>query len=84
MFNRDDIVNTFARNVVQSNAKKDVFLTAVEKVNRTEDIDSIFNQTIRDYYSKLTGKVTKLDSMIDTVLSKHEKEFMAAFKVHMH
>jgi hypothetical protein len=84
MFSRDNLAEALAKNVAQKKRPEATFLTSVSQPNRGDDSEAVFTASIREYYEKLTGKVIKLDTMIDTVLSKHEKEFMAAFKVHMH
>lgn len=61
-------------------AKSKVFLTELEKQRLANKEPG---ETYRDYYDKLTAKVSVLDSKIKDSLKKHEKDFLSAFKTHM-
>jgi len=60
-----------------ADAKGKVFLTEIEKQRKEA------GETYRDYYDKLTAKVSVLDTRIKDSLKKHEKDFLSAFKTHM-
>lgn len=63
-----------------ADAKGKVFLTELEK-QRMANKEA--GETYRDYYDKLTAKVSVLDTRIKDSLKKHEKDFLSAFKTHM-
>jgi len=55
------------------------FLT---EMNKTKDFSS--SDKIQEYYEALKTNVSTLDSYIDTVLQRHEQDFLNAFKCQMY
>ena len=65
--------------ISHADLKAKVFLTELEKQRMGKET----GETYRDYYDKLTAKVSVLDTRIKDSLKKHEKDFLSAFKTHM-
>lgn len=55
------------------------FITDLLKANKEVNLDD----KIKEYYKLLRSQVSMLDTHIDTVLQKHEQDFLNAFKCQM-
>jgi hypothetical protein len=69
------LIATLSEATERAKRQKDEAITIKETEKFRREIDS--------YYEQLHSKVTNLDTDIDTMLNKHEADFMSAFKTHM-